>query len=133
LQRTAACLESARGKEAENFDSFKLGAALDDIRDVLKAAEICSVGINPATLMPAQETFTFRVWHDEDATRGLALERAKVELEIGAVAASQRIAYIEEVRTSLRNLFSTLWDIPATVLTEEELAEAAGEVEAPQP
>jgi hypothetical protein len=102
-------------------------------RDVLKAAENRSLGITSGTMTPAEDTITFRVWHDEDATRGLAPERAKVELEIGDCAASQRVAYIEEARTSLRNLFSTLWSAPATVLTEQELAEAAGEAEAPQP
>jgi hypothetical protein len=133
LHRTAAWLENALEAEPEDINPSEIGPVLGDVRDALNAAEISSLGINPAIMTPAEETITFHVWHGEDNFRGLAPERAKVELEISAGAASQRPEYIEQARTALRDLFSTLWDFPAIVFTEQEFAEVTGEAEAPQP
>lgn len=66
----------------------------------------------------------FHVWHNGDRSVGINGERATVEIDVEQYTSDEdRNEYIREIKVTLIEAFTGLWDFKAYVMTEDEIQE----------
>lgn len=67
------------------------------------------------------DTVVLHVWHDGDRSVGLPGDNCTVSLDVSGYDQSDRHEYVEQVRETLRESFSQVWDFRVKVMTDQEV------------